>query len=506
FVGSLMLMPLVKTEFLPDNDQGYITGTIELPQGYSKEKTLEFANMFSAAAREKYPKDLTSFSFTVGQADEDNVFAAFQGSGSNIISVNILMPPFDERSMTTTQLAQKLREELATYPVVESFNIKAGEGFGGSTYPVQLEIYGHSFEKTNKLADQFVENIRKMPACSEVNISRKPASPEYNVVFDDEKLAMYGLTKTTAASSLRNAITGVTSSYFREDGREYTIKVRYAQAFREDIESIENILITTPRGATIRLRDLGVIEQRETPPTIERKDRERYLSIGLTTTSGYAMSDLVAQSKEVMSKIELPEGTYWKLAGQFETQQESFGDLFTLMTLIILLVFIVMAAEFESFVDPFVIMFSVPFALSGVILGLVLTGTPMGVMALIGGIMLIGIVVKNGIVLIDYTILCRERGEGILSSVVSAGKSRLRPVLMTTATTVLGMLPLAFGKGEGAELWKSMGMTVAFGLTMSTLITLIIVPTVYAIFAGNGIRRKRRKLYKKRLQESMHYE
>ena len=160
-----------------------------------------------------------------------------------------------------------------------------------------------------------------------------------------------------------------------------------------------------------------------------------------------------------------------------------------------------MAAEFESLVDPFVIMFSVPFAFSGVILGLVITGTPMGVMALIGAIMLIGIVVKNGIVLIDYTILCRERGNGILASVVMAGKSRLRPVLMTTATTVLGMLPLAFGRGEGAELWRSMGMTVAFGLTVSTLITLVIVPTVYAIFAGNGIKRKRRKFHKKRVQE-----
>lgn len=501
FLGSLMLMPFVKTEFLPDNDQGYITGTIELPQGYSKDKALDFANMFSEEMRAKYPEDLTSFSFTVGQADDDNIFAAFQGSGSNIISINVLMPPFDQRTMTTTQLTQTLREELSQYPVVESYNIKAGEGFGGSPYAVQLEIYGHSFDKTNKVAEQFVEKIKSKPACSEVNLSRKPSSPEYNVVFDDEKLAMYGLTKTTAATSLRNAITGITSSYFREDGKEYTIKVRYAQQYRESLESIENILITTPRGATIRLRDLGEIRMRETPPTIERKDRERYMSIGMTTASGYAMSDLVTQCREVMKEIELPEGASWKLAGQFETQQESFGDLFALMILIILLVFIVMAAEFESLVDPFVIMFSVPFAFSGVILGLVITGTPMGVMALIGAIMLIGIVVKNGIVLIDYTILCRERGNGILASVVMAGKSRLRPVLMTTATTVLGMLPLAFGRGEGAELWRSMGMTVAFGLTVSTMITLVIVPTVYAIFAGNGIKRKRKKFHKKRVQE-----
>lgn len=166
------------------------------------------------------------------------------------------------------------------------------------------------------------------------------------------------------------------------------------------------------------------------------------------------------------------------------------------MVLIIIMVFIVMAAQFESLVYPFVIMFSVPFAFTGVILGLAITETPLGVMALIGLIMLMGIVVKNGIVLIDYTILCRERGMGIISSVVTAGKSRLRPVLMTTLTTVLGMIPMAIGTGEGAEMWRSMGMTVAWGLSVSTLITLVIVPTVYAVFAGNGIKRKHRKFRK----------
>ena len=173
--------------------------------------------------------------------------------------------------------------------------------------------------------------------------------------------------------------------------------------------------------------------------------------------------------------------------------QDTFFDLGVLMVLIIILVFIVMAAQFESLVDPFVIMFSIPFAFTGIAIGLAVTGTPLGVMALIGLIMLMGIVVKNGIVLIDYTILCRERGMGIITAVVTAGKSRLRPVLMTTLTTVLGMIPMAVGTGEGSEMWKSMGMTVAWGLGVSTLITLVIVPTVYAVFAGNGVRRRRRK-------------
>ncbi len=497
FASSLFLVPFMKTEFMPASDQGYISGTIELPQGYSKAKALEFANMFSASIREKYDADLKSFSFTVGQADEDNIYGAFQSSGSNVVSINVLLRPFGERTRTTKELAQAIRNELALHPVIERSQINEGEGFNSGGYPVQIELYGYSFDKTTQVANEFVERFRSNPVAGEINISRKPSVREYNVDFDDEKLAMYGLTKTTAATTLRNAITGAISSYFREDGNEYTIRVRYAPEYRESLEAIENILITAPTGATIRLRDLGVIEERETPPTIERKDRERYLSIGMTVAPGYAMSDLVTESRKVMESIEIPDGLSWKMAGEFESQQESFGDLFALMILIILLVFIVMAAEFESFVDPFVIMFSVPFAFTGVIMGLVFTGTPMGLMALIGAIMLIGIVVKNGIVLIDYTILCRERGMGIIRSVVAAGKSRLRPVLMTTATTVLGMLPLAFGTGEGAELWRSMGMTVATGLTVSTLITLVLVPTVYAVFAGRGVKRRRRQMVRR---------
>ncbi len=198
----------------------------------------------------------------------------------------------------------------------------------------------------------------------------------------------------------------------------------------------------------------------------------------------------------------MPAGLDWELGGTYEDQQDSFKDLITLMILVVILVFIVMAAQFESLTYPFVIMFSIPFAIVGVLMGLVFTNTPMGIMAMVGLLMLLGIVVKNGIVLIDYTILCRERGMGVLLSVVTAGKSRLRPVLMTTLTTVLGMVPLAIGTGTGSEMWRSMGMAVAWGLAVSTLITLVIVPTVYAIFAGNGIkggRRKEMKAYRKGL-------
>ena len=235
-----------------------------------------------------------------------------------------------------------------------------------------------------------------------------------------------------------------------------------------------------------------------TPPTIERKDRERIITVSAVVGKGAAMSDIVTAARAQLKQMDIPSDVSWQLGGTYEDQMDTFFDLTILMILIIILVFIVMAAQFESLTDPFVIMFSIPFAFTGIILGLSITQTPLGVMALIGLIMLMGIVVKNGIVLIDYTILCRECGMGILTAVVAAGKSRLRPVLMTTLTTVLGMIPMAIGTGEGSEMWRSMGMTVAWGLSVSTLITLVIVPVVYSVFAGNGVRRKRRKLAKSR--------
>ena len=230
------------------------------------------------------------------------------------------------------------------------------------------------------------------------------------------------------------------------------------------------------------------------PPTIERKDRQRMITVSGIAAPGAALSELVEIATQAMNDLDLPPGISWGIGGTFESQQEVFGDLITLMFLIVILVFIVMASQFESLRDPFVIMFSIPFAFTGVLIGLAVTNTPLSVMAMVGILILLGVVVKNGIVLIDYAKLCRERGQGIRSAVVAAGKSRLRPVLMTTLTTVLGMLPLALGRGEGSEMWRSMGMTVAWGLSVSTLITLVLVPVMYCVFAGGDLKRQRREL------------
>jgi HAE1 family hydrophobic/amphiphilic exporter-1 len=320
-------------------------------------------------------------------------------------------------------------------------------------------------------------------SCSQVLLSRDEYTPEYQVDFDREKLAINGLSSTVAASYLSACMNGSTQSFYREDGDEYSIRVRYAPEFRTSLEDIENILIYTPMGKGVRIRDLGTIVESQVPPTIERKNRERTITVSGVIADGFALSDVVADAEEVLADTDVPSELMVRIGGSFEDQQETFGDLYMLLALIVILVYVVMASQFESFLSPFVIMFSIPFAIVGVILGFVVTNTPMGVMGLIGVLILMGIVVKNGIVLIDYTILMRERGNSIKKSVVTAATSRLRPILMTTLTTVLGMIPMAIGQGEGAEMWHSLGITVAWGLSVSTLVTLVIIPTIYTSFA-----------------------
>ena len=497
FAASMCLIPIIKTEFFPTQDNARIGITIELPIGTRQEISRELALRIDQNFREKYPEIKIS-NFTEGTADTDNTFAQLSDNGSHIIEFNISLVSVGDRERGLTEICELMRQDLAEYSEIKKFSVLAGgqEGSMGGDTSVDIEIYGFDFAQTDQVAAEIAQRMRNVKGCSQANISRNDYIPEYQIDFDREKLAMHGLNMTTVSLYLRNRINGSTASQYREDGEEYDIKVRYAPEFRQTIDDIENILVFNNQGQSVRLRDIGKVVERMTPPTIERKDRERIITVTAIAAPDAALSDLVEGARRELAQMEIPSDVSWQLAGAFEDMQDTFFDLGVLMVLIIILVFIVMAAQFESLVDPFVIMFSIPFAFTGIAIGLAVTGTPLGVMALIGLIMLMGIVVKNGIVLIDYTILCRERGMGILTAVVTAGKSRLRPVLMTTLTTVLGMIPMAIGTGEGSEMWQSMGMTVAWGLAVSTLITLVIVPTVYAVFAANGVKRKRRKLHK----------
>ena len=498
FVLSLFAARGISTEFFPTQDNGTISATFELPIGTRMEVAQKLSAKLTAEWREKYP-EIQVINYRVGQADSDNIFASMSENGSHIISFNIRLSNPGDRERSMMEIGDRMREDLKAYPEFSKTQVIVGGSNGGmgSQTSADFEIYGYDMEVTDHVAEEMKRELARIKGVSEVNISRGDYQPEYQVDFDREKLALHGLNLSTAGTYLRNRINGATASQYREDGDEYDIVVRYAPEFRTSLNNIEDILIYNNQGQAIRVRDVGVVVERFAPPTIERKDRERIVTVS-AVISGAALGDVVAEGQKLISQMELPAGINVQVAGTFEDQQDSFADLATLAILIVILVFIVMAAQFESLSYPFIIMFSVPFAISGVLMALFFSGTTLSVMSLLGGIMLIGIVVKNGIVLIDYIMLCRERGLAVINSVVTAGKSRLRPVLMTTMTTILGMIPMAVGTGQGAEMWRPMGVSVIGGLTVSTVLTLILVPVLYCMFAATGIKRQRKKIRKTR--------
>lgn len=496
FVAVLALLgPHIKSEYFPHSDQGRLTVSIELNAGTSQEVTGEFARNFYNRVREQVPEIKIS-SYTYGQADSDNAFASMQTNGSNVISMNINLGSMELRKRSASEIADIIRADIREYPEIHKGTVTEGMGGMGGAATVDVEIYGYDFATTDRVAKDIQARMLADQSFAQVTLSRDQYTPEYQVDFDRVKLAANGLNTTTAAASVSAAMSGSVGSFYREDGEEYDIRVRYAPEFRTSVEDIENIIIYTPAGAGIKIKDLGKVVETEVPPTIERKNRQRMIKVSGVIEGGHAMSEGVLAAQTAINEANIPSELSAKVAGDYEDQQDMFVDLITLMVLIVILVYMVMASQFESFMSPFVIMFSVPFALVGVIFGLWLTNTALGVMAMIGLLILIGIVVKNGIVLIDYLILCRERGMNILDAAVTAARSRLRPILMTTLTTVLGMIPMAIGTGEGSEMWRSLGVTVAWGLSVSTVVTLVLIPTIYCVFATRQEKHKQKKLAK----------
>ena len=497
FVGSIFLMKHVGTEFFPTQDNARIGVSLETPIGTRVEITQDAVRRLDSLWRAKYPEIKVS-SFTAGPASSDNTFASLSDNGSHIVDMNISLTDPGDRERTITEVADGMRQDLKQFPEFKKAQVNVGGGRGmgmGGQSTVDFEIYGYDFAETDSVAADLKQILEGIQGTADVTVSRGDYQPEYQVDFDREKLSLHGLNMQTVAYALRNRINGATSSQFREDGEEYDIKVMYEPDRRTDISDIENIMVFNSAGQGVRIKDVGKVVERFTPPTIERKNRERLITVS-AVVDGVPMSQVVEQAQAAIDKMHMPAGITIGLAGSFEDQQDSFSDLMMLGILIIILVYIVMAAQFESLTYPGIIMTSLLFAFSGVFLILWLTGHTLNVMSLIGAIMLIGIVVKNGIVLIDYITLNRERGMGIRTAVILGGKSRLRPVVMTTLTTILGMVPMAVGSGQGSEMWRPMGTAVIGGLTFSTILTLLFVPVLYCVFAGRGVKRNR-KIWRK---------
>ena len=493
---SLLLVSKVPTEFFPPSDNARITMTIKMPQNVHVDYTTKIARQVDEIIAEKYPY-IFMVSTSAGKNSSNNAFAAMQTTGSHIINYNMRMPRLSDMERPTIyQIADELRKDLAAIPEIREFTVTPGGqqgGMGSGSSTVDVKVFGYNMDNAMATAKDLQKRLSQLSTMRDVQLSREDLQPEYNVIFDREKLAYYGMNSATAAQFIRNRIYGYECSKYREDGDEYDIVVRYDEPFRESIEEVENITLYTAMGRPIKLKEVAEVREEFSSPEIERENRQRIVTVKGSVGAGVALGDAVSEVNALLADYVTPAGITLDLGGSIEDQGEAFSDIGMLLTLIVILVYIVMATQFESLIYPFIIMFTLPFAMSGVFIALWISNTPLSIIALIGAIMLVGIVTKNGIVMVDYMNLLVERGTPIAEAVIAGGKSRLRPVLMTSLTTILGMVPMALGIGEGSEIWQPMGISVVGGLLMSTLLTLFIVPALYSMLEGLKERRAARK-------------
>ncbi|MBR3029798.1 MAG: efflux RND transporter permease subunit [Bacteroidales bacterium] len=483
----------IGTDFMQPSDNGRIRVTIELQNGTRIEQTLKTARAIEARINELVP-EARMVSTSAGSNDASGTSAMFTSTTNNSIQMTVVCVKKYERTRTIDEIAEVIRQELLNYPEIVRYQVNSQGGMGGGgTSTVDVEIYGYDFDETNVLAEN-VRNtiIEKIPDARNVTISREKDRPELNLVIDKEKASSFGLNAATISTYVRNRVGGLASGFLKEDGEEYDIVVRLREDDRNSINDINNLSIPTATGKIIKLSEVATLEEYFAPPTIDRKSRQRYLTVSVMPFNT-SLGQMAMDVQNVINQINVPEGITMSIGGDFEDQQEMFGNMIALALLIILLVYVVMASQFESFSKPAIILLAIPFAITGVILALWITGTTLDMIAALGVVMLIGIVVKNGIVLVDYINLMRDRGHELSEAIALSGRSRLRPVLMTALTTVLGMLPMALSRGEGSEMWHPLGIVVIGGLLVSTFVTLIVVPVFYAVLSKDSDRNKQER-------------
>ena len=497
FFGSMYLVRFVKTDFMPQNDQNSLNAYVKMQSGQRVEETKRVALQIDSAIRANVP-EITVMNLSYGSEEEASYASLMNSTGNNILNMRIRTVERKDRDRSVFQMADQIRGILKSFPDVLEYTVSSSSGgFGGSSNSVDVEITGHDFNTTGTLAQYISRQALEIPGVGDVKISRDDDKSELQIILDQDKLAQHNLTTSQVGMYLRNRVYGFRNSKFKEDGEEYDIIVRLDEKFRSSITDIENFLIPDGNGQKIRLKELGSIREYYSPPNIERKSKQRYLKVSISPAAGVPIGQIAIYAQQIIDGIEdVPSDVSFYLGGSYEDQQESFSSLTMLLLLSLMLVYVVMAAQFESFKMPFIIMMAIPFAFTGVVLALLMTNTPLSIVAALGAVLLVGIVTKNGIVLIDFINLLRERGLPLYEAIAQACRSRLRPVLMTSLTTILGMVPMALSQGDGSETWRPMGVAVIGGMIFSTLITLIIVPAIYAATNKSGNRNKQKSISK----------
>lgn len=491
-MAAILILPTIPAELMPATDEGEVSVNARLAVGSRIERSEAVVMQLEQLIKEHVPEATTVVSSAGG--------GGFMGGGSGTASLTVKLTAKDQRTRSSEQIATDLRRVLVGLPGVTITTRASGGnqsmnrvlGNLNSESRLSVEVRGFSIEDSNRVQQDVLQVLQDTEGVANPQIGRQEGRPELSIRVDRPKAALLGLSVTNVSNAIRTNMAGTQAAVYRERGKEFPIIVRLREEDRARTEAVSDVLISTPSGLVLPVKNLLTVDTSRGPTQIERKNQERIARVNGELEAGVPLGDAVKAVQAKLNTMNVPQDFTVGFGAEVEAQAQAFSQLQILLLLAVLLVYAVMASQYESLRDPFIVMFAVPVAIIGVVAALKLTSTSFSLQAYIGVIMLAGIVVSNAILLVDYTNILRRRdGKPLREAVEEAGRTRLRPILMTTLTTVLGLLPMSLGIGEGAEIQAPLARVVIGGLTASTLVTLVLVPTVYTLFEEGwaGLRR-----------------
>lgn len=496
FALVLLLGKAVGTDYIPDIDAGSVSIQFETEQGTSHTLTEQVGNQIVQLLQDHVPEIAEGgIASITGQTDDGVLTAVGFKEGKNIGTIFCHLKPVDERKRSSQQIADDIRPLIEAIPEIEKVTVSGGSAMAtaltGNRAPIEFVVYGKDIDQMNQVAFEIERKAKECPEFTNVEALVSAGNREVHILVDKDKASQMALNPGIIGIQVRENLYGAKAGSYTEDGTDYDIRIQYAPEYRNSISKLREMQVTNLLGQQVPLIAVADIQEKEGPVQIERLTQQRYVKV-TTNLNGISLGDGAKKAEQIIADLDTPQGVTVSLGGQVEDQGDTFSSLTVIFVIGLLLVFMVMAAQFESLLDPFIILFAIPFTLVGVILAFLITGTTLSVVTFIGLIMLVGIVVNNGIVLVDYSNMLVRRGYSIRDAVMESGRSRLRPVLMTSMTTILGMLPMALSRGMGKELYAPLGITIIGGLLISMLVTLILVPTAYAAVHQRKLNKERR--------------
>lgn len=481
---TVWLATTIGTDYIPEFDAGDVVAVIETEPGTSAAATEQIAIKVEEIFREEIPEQVSSYTIA-GQTEKGILTTISFSEGKNIATIGAHLTLPENRKRSAKEIARVVRDRIAEIPEIEKFHVTGGSMLSsallGNLKPIEVKITGDNLDALSSTADKIKELMDRDPIFTGIESTADQGNLQLKIHINRDRAADLGLNTGMISLQIRQALHGAEAGTYREEGDDYDLTVRYSSDYRTSLESVNNIMISSLTGKMVPLSSIASIEQVRGLTEIRRESQQRIVKV-MASVNSASLSEAKQHAQEIINKINLPDNVSIELGGQVTEQNDSFKSLWLVFLLGTVMVYMIMAAQFESFKDPLIILFAIPFGIIGIVWAFKATGITLSVVTFIGMIMLLGIVVRNGIILVDYTNLLQSRNLPLKEAVIEAGRSRLRPVLMTSLVAILAMIPMALSTGMGSEMWSPLGVTLIGGLTVSLLITLVLVPVIYYIF------------------------